>query len=147
MRIAASLPFSGRCAERWNIIKTTGDAHAIHLHLVQFQVQERRRFNMSAFITANYPLLPDPAGMETGPPPAPSAESFAIAPPTAPPATARNWKDTVVALPGETTWLLGPSGPAAGGPYTQVFTGEYVWHSHIPEHEDYEMMLRYRVLG
>ena len=31
--------------EVWRIINTTGDAHPIHVHLVQFQILDRRPFN------------------------------------------------------------------------------------------------------
>lgn len=33
--------------EIWNVVNTTTDAHPIHLHLVQFQVLERRNFDLA----------------------------------------------------------------------------------------------------
>lgn len=35
--------------EKWRFINTTDDAHPMHLHLVQFQILERRGFNLGTF--------------------------------------------------------------------------------------------------
>lgn len=134
--------------EQWNIINTTGDTHPIHLHLVQFQLTGRQKFNVAGFLAANYPLLPDPAGMETGPWPAPSADAYAYGAGMPPAQNERGWKDTVRANPGEITRIMVPFGAKAapGVPFGNSFKGEYVWHCHILEHEDNEMMLKYRVV-
>ena len=89
--------------------------------------------------------------MEQGPWPAPSADPFTRGGPKKPERNEAGWKDTVVAMPGEITRIVVPFSGAAGGPYplpagAQPFTGEYVWHCHILEHEDQEMMLPYTVL-
>jgi spore coat protein A len=47
------------------------------------------------------------------------------------------WKDTVRADPGMITRILIPF---------EHFAGRYVWHCHILEHEDNEMMRPYEVL-
>jgi Multicopper oxidase len=67
--------------------------------------------------------------------------------PVGPDPNERGWKDTVRANPGEITGNLGPFGAkaAAGLPFGQSRTGEYVWHCHILDHEDNEMMDRYKV--
>ena len=142
--------------EQWNLINTTGDAHPIHLHLVQFQVKERQRFDPGAYLALfnrglPSPGLPDPRAMEQGPWPAPSADPFTHGGPKKPERNEAGWKDTVVAMPGEITRIVVPFSGAAGGPYplpasAQPFSGEYVWHCHILEHEDQEMMLPYTVL-
>ena len=36
--------------EIWNIVNATGDAHPIHVHLVQFQVLGRQLFDLDAFV-------------------------------------------------------------------------------------------------
>jgi len=55
---------------------------------------------------------------------------------TQPPApTEAGWKDTVIALPGEVTRVKA----------TFDIPGLYVWHCHIVEHEDNEMMVPYCV--
>src|SRR5207302_9462307 len=33
--------------EVWNLVNTTGDAHPIHVHLVEFQILERQKFRQS----------------------------------------------------------------------------------------------------
>ncbi|PZE21875.1 multicopper oxidase family protein [Paenibacillus xerothermodurans] len=97
--------------EVWNLINTTPDTHPIHLHLVHFQIVNRQPFDVAQF-NANGKL------MFTGPsrPPDPNEKGL---------------KDTVRANPGEVTRIIARFGP---------FTGEYVWHCHILEHEDHEMM-------
>jgi spore coat protein A, manganese oxidase len=136
--------------EQWNIINTTGDAHPIHLHLVQFQVLGRQKFDATAYADAVYPVLMDAAGAGgAGPWPVPPAEGFTYGSPMRPGPGETGWKDTVRANPGEITRLLVPFGAkaAVGVPFGNSFTGEYVFHCHILEHEDNEMMSRFRVLA
>jgi len=112
--------------EVWRIINTTGDAHPIHIHLVQFQVLDRRAFD---------PALYPGALVYTG-----SAEAPA-------PNERRAWKDTVISLPGTVTRIIArfdlPSAarPRPGSKF------RYVFHCHILEHEENEMMRPYDVLG
>ena len=135
--------------EQWNIINTTGDAHPIHLHLVQFRLKSRQPFDVAKYMAAAYPTLGAGVGADTGPWPAPSADPFVKGPAVGPAANERGWKDTVRANPGEITRIIVPFGGTAAGlaaAYTGSFTGDYVWHCHILEHEDNEMMLPYRVV-
>ena len=103
--------------ETWSFVNLTGDAHPIHLHLVRFQVIERRPFDLfawNAHRTLKY----------TGP-----AQT--------PPPHETGWKDTVRADPGMVTRIA------------MRFEGEpgrYVWHCHLLEHEDNEMMRPYQLL-
>ncbi len=53
----------------------------------------------------------------------------------APEATEAGWKDTVIAYPGEVTRVKA----------TFDIAGLYVWHCHIVEHEDNEMMVPFCV--
>lgn len=132
--------------EQWNIINTTGDTHPIHLHLVQFQVLSRQRFRAEAYTEAYYEDLEHES---TGPYPVPSADAFRIGKARMPDRNERGWKDTVRANPGEITSILVPFGgkAAPGVPFGNSFTGDYVWHCHILEHEDNEMMLPYKVVA
>lgn len=65
----------------------------------------------------------------------------------APDANEQVWKDTVVARPGEITRIVVPFGANAipESPMTiqASHIGEYVWHCHILEHEDNDMMQRF----
>lgn len=133
--------------EEWELINTTGDAHPIHLHFTQFQVRDRQKFDVDKYLAATGYVdaasgLVEP-GRGSAVPPGP----FLIGRPKEAPANEQGWKDTVVAMPGEVTRIRVPFGAgAAGGAPLAIgssFTGEYVWHCHILEHEDNDMMQRY----
>jgi spore coat protein A, manganese oxidase len=117
--------------EDWRLVNTTEDSHPIHLHLIQFQVIDRRPYDADGYKTALAQARaanpnaanPDPTPYFTGPPVAPDANE-------------RGWKDTVRANPGQVTrlrakWTL-PTGVTA--------PQRYVFHCHILEHEDNSMM-------
>jgi len=135
--------------EQWNIINTTGDTHPIHLHLVTFQVAARQKFRVENYLETYYPEIDDPETAGTGPYPVPSADDFAFARPRYADARETGWKDTVMTHPGEITRILVPFGATAapGVPFGNTFTGQYVWHCHILEHEDNEMMQKYEVVA
>jgi len=99
--------------ELWEIFNFTADAHPIHLHLVDFQVVNRQRLTNLDDGVAEDPAFPDPAS-----------------PPRPPEPWETGAKDTVIAYPGEVTRLKA----------TFDRPGLYVWHCHILEHEDNEMM-------
>jgi spore coat protein A, manganese oxidase len=104
--------------EIWNLINTTDDAHPIHLHLVKFQILDRRAFDISTYwmkgeLKYRGPAMPPEPG-EAG------------------------WKDTVRADPAMVTRII---------IRFEGFTGRYVWHCHILEHEDNEMMRPFDVVA
>jgi spore coat protein A len=103
--------------EIWELVNLTDDSHPIHLHLVRFQILDRRRFDKFDF-QSNGTLR------FTGPVQLPEAHES-------------GWKDTVRADPGMVTRILVPF---------EGYSGRYVWHCHILEHEDNEMMRPYEVL-
>ena len=104
--------------EIWNLINLTDDAHPIHLHLVRFQILDRRPFNVGTYWVHNevkytgQAVLPEPGEL--------------------------GWKDTVRADPGMVTRIIVKF---------EGFTGRYVWHCHILEHEDNEMMRPFDVIA
>jgi spore coat protein A len=104
--------------EIWNLINLTDDAHPIHLHLVRFQILDRRAFNISAYWATGELKYTGPAA-----PPEPGEAG---------------WKDTVRADPGMVTRII---------IRFEGFTGRYVWHCHILEHEDNEMMRPFDVVA
>jgi spore coat protein A len=142
--------------EEWDIVNTTGDTHPIHLHLTQFRVLSRQSFDVAGYLAAYNPSLPAPTASDLGPWPIPSADPWAAGPSLAPAANERSWKDTVQAPPGQITRILVPFGGTAAGvpaPFTgdppsgtQHFTGDYLFHCHILEHEDNDMMQPFRVV-
>jgi spore coat protein A, manganese oxidase len=105
--------------EIWEFLNTTDDVHPIHLHLVRFQILDRRTFDVSAYIFNNKKLVYTADAV----PPEPNEVG---------------WKDTVRATPGASTRIIVKF---------EGYTGRYVWHCHILEHEDNEMMRPYEVLA
>ena len=104
--------------EIWELVNLTEDSHPIHLHLVRFQILDRRAFDTFDFM---------------------DKRTFRFTGPViAPDPTEAGWKDTVRADPGVVTRIIIP--------FTG-FTGRYVWHCHILEHEDNEMMRPYEVVA
>ena len=114
--------------EVWRLVNLTEDAHPIHLHLVQFQVLDRQAFNARGYQRAQERWL-------AGEGPRPVVNRFLRGRPSPPNAWETGWKDTVIANPGEVTRIIAHFDLA----------GLYVWHCHILEHEDNEMMRPYVV--
>ena len=103
--------------EIWSLINLTGDTHPIHLHLVRFQVLDRRPLDLFAYNATRAVKYTGPAT-----PPEPGEAG---------------WKDTVRADPATVTRII---------IRFEGFAGRYVWHCHLLEHEDNEMMRPYDVL-
>jgi spore coat protein A len=114
---------SAGATEVWEILNLSEDTHPIHFHLANVQVLSRRRFVVEGY-----------AGGE----PAWDGEAFA------PDSNELGWKETVRMNAGEATRVLMrfelptqpfvvPESPRTGG-------NEYVWHCHILEHEEHDMM-------
>jgi spore coat protein A len=103
--------------EIWEIVNLTEDTHPIHLHLVRFQLLDRRPFDVFEYQdkgTLRYTGAAIPPGPEEA-----------------------GWKDTVRCESGHVTRFIIP--------FTG-YTGRYVWHCHILEHEDNEMMRPFEVI-
>jgi spore coat protein A len=103
--------------EIWTLINLTDEPHPIHLHLVRFQILDRRPFDFEAY-------------MKTG--------KLAYTGPGIPPeAHEAGWKDTVRAESLHATRIIVKF---------EGYKGRYVWHCHVLEHEDNEMMRPYEVI-
>jgi len=156
--------------EVWEIINLTADAHPIHLHLVQFQLLSRQRFQINKYLKA-YAAAFDGAFVPAAGPPGdyntPNADGAVGGNPAvgpylqgkviSPAPNEAGWKDTVIMYPGEVTRIVARFAPqdiAVGGtnPGTNDFAFDpsagpgYVWHCHILDHEDNEMMRPYKVV-
>ena len=101
--------------EVWELYNATADAHPMHIHEIAFEVVNRQALALDGDELA----IPIQA---TGP----------VIPPEA---WETGFKDTVIAYPGQVTRLRGR--------FTSP--GQFVWHCHIVEHEDNEMMRPYRI--
>ncbi len=97
--------------ETWEFYNFTADAHPMHVHEIAFEVVNRQG------------LVSNEEG-ETVPP------ARLVGSPRPPEAWESGFKDTVIAYPGEVTRLRAKFDNP----------GQYVWHCHIVEHEDNEMM-------
>jgi len=102
--------------EVWEIYNTTADAHPMHVHEVAFEVVNREGLLLNDEEEVVEPIELD-------------GEI------TAPEVRETGFKDTVVAYPGQVTRLKARF----------IAPGQFVWHCHIVEHEDNEMMRPYRI--
>lgn len=119
--------------EVWEIANLTADTHPIHFHLVNVQVLSRQKFDPATyngtptFTQPRRPCDPDEMG----------------------------WKETVRMNPGQVTRVLMkfdlPPDPVVEGKTVPIPLNprlaklgikghEYVWHCHILEHEEHDMM-------
>ncbi|OGR30965.1 MAG: hypothetical protein A2005_01195, partial [Desulfuromonadales bacterium GWC2_61_20] len=102
--------------ELWEIYNATMDAHPIHVHLVRFEIVEREGLAIDPLTGVMTPGGPTTV--------------------TSPRFNELGFKDTVAAYPDQITRLKAKFD----------IPGLYVWHCHIVEHEDNEMMLPFEVL-
>ena len=104
--------------EIWSFVNPTDDTHPIHLHAVRFQVLDRQHY--------------DPWTYET-------TKQFHFLGPRVPPKPGEEgWKDTVRAEPKMVTRII---------VRFDSYPGRYVWHCHMLEHEDNEMMRPYEIVA
>ncbi|MES3516723.1 MAG: multicopper oxidase domain-containing protein [Natronomonas sp.] len=108
--------------EIWSFDNRTGMSHPMHLHVVHFQVLGRQS-------TAAYD--PDTAGIDVS----------ELEPPRA---FERGWNDTISVDPGEVVHVAVPFGEYDGK--FEDHTGRYMWHCHMLEHEDYDMMRPFEIV-
>jgi FtsP/CotA-like multicopper oxidase with cupredoxin domain len=101
--------------EVWEFYNATEDAHPMHIHEVVFEVVNRQEISVDAAL-----------------------QQVQVAPGSSPTPAApweTGFKDTVIAYPGQVTRVR-----------VRFNTGgQFVWHCHILEHEDNEMMRPYRI--
>lgn len=129
--------------EVWKIINLSADTHPVHIHLIQFKMIARDPYS-------GVQRLPEPL------PPAPGG-GYEIHFDASTPAIVldeaeRGWKDTIRVNPRELMVIAVPfrdyarddTTPQSGVPIGM--TGRYVYHCHILEHEDHEMMRPYVVM-
>jgi FtsP/CotA-like multicopper oxidase with cupredoxin domain len=101
--------------EIWELYNATADAHPMHIHEIAFEVVNRQDISVDEG-KREVQVVPGSA-------------------PTPPEPWETGLKDTVIAYPGQVTRVKG-----------QFKTpGQFVWHCHIVEHEDNEMMRPYRI--
>jgi len=101
--------------EIWEIYNSTGDAHPMHVHELVFEVVNRQAIFVNE-ATQQVQVVPGSV-------------------PVPPESWETGFKDTVTAYPEQVTRIK-----------AQFKTpGQFVWHCHIVEHEDNEMMRPFRI--
>jgi spore coat protein A len=101
--------------ELWEFYNTTADAHPMHIHEIAFEV-----VNREGLVTEEDEVV-QPIQLDGDI--------------TSPEAWESGFKDTVIAYPGQVTRVRARF----------ETPGQFVWHCHIVEHEDNEMMRPYRI--
>jgi len=154
--------------EEWIVFNPTADSHPIHLHLVQFQLISRQAFNAKVYYKdwlkingGTLPLIAPTKNIMY------LHQKYQVQPPVVAPPEEQGWKDTIMMHPNEitrirvryapveepvpqvpptlpnNTYPFDPTAPHGTGSDPQqpgpVVYG-YVWHCHIIDHEDNEMM-------
>ncbi len=143
----SELPHVG-ATEVWRLIDDTIDGHPIHFHLVNFQVVSRQAYNQTAYDAAwmalNGGQLPFANATKNV-----DLSQYLIGSPTPCPAIEQTWKDTVQVMPGEVLTLIVRFAPADGSgpfPFDVTVGPNYVYHCHIVDHEDQDMMRPYHLI-
>lgn len=141
--------------EEWVIANLTMDTHPIHLHLVQFQLINRQDFDAVGYmnkweeINGMLPLMHPTIEVPIEP-------FLTEGCPIKPDANELGWKDTIRMNSNQVTRIRVrfapqdvPTGCVKPGenlfPFDPTTEPGYVWHCHILDHEDNEMMRRYKV--
>jgi spore coat protein A, manganese oxidase len=101
--------------EVWEFYNITGDAHPMHIHEIVFEV-----VNREGLVVDNDEVV-EPIQLDGNI--------------TLPEPWETGFKDTVIAYPGQVTRVRAQF----------IHPGQFVWHCHIVEHEDNEMMRPYRI--
>jgi FtsP/CotA-like multicopper oxidase with cupredoxin domain len=135
--------------EDWVFVNTTPLTHNKHVHLIQFQLVERRNIDAARYLADwiavngnppfDHPTLKLPV------------EPYLTGPAEAPNPEESGWKDTIRTPAGQITrirvrWAPTPLAAAATTPGVNLFPFDptfgigYIWHCHLLEHEDNEMM-------
>jgi spore coat protein A, manganese oxidase len=143
--------------EDWSFVDLTDGVHPIHLHLIQFQIVSRQAINANAYATDWINLQRKALGNQTATPPWPNnfipkelpIEPYLIGSPTPAPLNEQGWKDTFLSYPFEVTVIRIRFATQNGSPFQFDATQGpgYVWHCHILDHEDNEMMRPYKLVA
>ncbi len=108
--------------EIWEIYNVSADTHPMHFHLVNVQIINRQPFKVQNF----------------------NGTPTFLGPPRPPDPNEMGWKETVRMNPGEVTRVIMrfdlPVVPFTVPPSPRTTGNEYVWHCHILEHEEHDMM-------
>lgn len=104
--------------EVWNFLNLTGDTHPIHVHLVEFQALDRQKYEIKGYVEGcGYTQPNQPIAL--------------IDAPFSPDANEQGFKDTIRVNPEESVSIVARF---------NGYSGRYMYHCHVLEHEDHDMM-------
>ncbi len=104
--------------EIWEFVNLTEDTHPMHLHLVRFQLLDRRTYDTFDYLMHKKLRF--------------------LAAPTPPESNETGWKDVIQCPPGQITRILVTF---------DGYPGRYLYHCHILEHEANDMMRPFEVVA
>jgi spore coat protein A len=154
--------------EAWYFQNLSEDAHPIHVHLVEFLLEDRQNIDVERFkayweflngstLPLDHPTIranvETPVSFPSGPP-----RDFLTGPSEPPSPAESGWKDTFVAPPGKVTRVRLRFAPQYSKqqslvpgvnpfPFDSTAGPGYVWHCHILDHEDNDMMRPMKMLA
>jgi spore coat protein A, manganese oxidase len=148
------LPLIG-ATEDWEFVNTTPLDHNKHVHLVEFLLVDRRPIDAARYLADWLAANGDPPFDH--PAIKLPVEPYITGPATGPAPEESGWKDTIRTPAGMATRIRIrwnpqqlPSGAGAPGvnlfPFDPTYGIGYVWHCHLLEHEDNEMMRQMTVV-
>lgn len=135
--------------EDWCLINLTAGAHPIHVHLIQYQLLYRQHFDAECYkkewelINGGLPIHGTPKELYI--------KDYLIGEPIPPEDNELGWKDTIKVYDGQIARIrirFAPQNiPECGVkigentfPFDPITGPGYVWHCHLLDHEDNEMM-------
>jgi len=148
--------------EAWYFQNLTEDAHPIHVHLVEFLLEDRQDIDVPRFkayweslngatLPLNHPTIRVNVEDAVDFPKTGTPRDFLTGPSEPPSPAESGWKDTFVAPPGKVTRVRLRFAPQYTKdsdlvpgfnpfPFDASAGPGYVWHCHILDHEDNDMM-------
>ena len=148
--------------EAWYFQNLTEDAHPMHIHLVEFQLENRQNIDVDRFkayweslngstLPLNHPTVRANVEDAVFDPATGTTHDFLTGPEEPPSPRESGWKDTFVGPPGKVTRVLIRFAPQYSReanlvpginpfPFDPTAGPGYVWHCHILDHEDNDMM-------
>jgi spore coat protein A, manganese oxidase len=104
--------------EIWEFVNQTEDTHPMHIHLVRFQILDRHTFDTFEYMAHKNLRFSGPA--------------------EAPAPNELGWKDTIQCPAGQITRVI---------IRFEGYTGKYLYHCHVLEHEANDMMRPFEVVA
>jgi FtsP/CotA-like multicopper oxidase with cupredoxin domain len=148
--------------EAWYFQNLSEDAHPIHLHLVEFQLEDRQDIDLDRFraywesvngstLPLNHPTVRVSVEDAVFDPATGTTHDFLTGPSEPPSPRESGWKDTFVVPPRKVTRVRVRFAPQYSReanlvpgvnpfPFDPTAGPGYVWHCHILDHEDNDMM-------